>query len=294
MIKGRLGLHKAGIPHADRHGIIYISRSQIDVDGGCIAFSTRGFDGLSAGRYLVPFETISTIMMGPGCSVTHDVFRLAAHHGTQIMAIGDGGVRLYTAPPIGQDDSVIARRQTRLWADPETRKHISRRMYAWRFGEIFPDLSLDALRGMEGARSRRTYQLIAKRYDIEWNGRKYDRSNPGSSDPPNQSLNHVATAVYAAASVAVASVRAIPQLGFIHEDSGDAFVLDVADLYRDEVTVPVAFRSVKAYEKQHDMTLERICRRECSSEFKKTGFIAKMIDRIKEMFHIEDTSARDK
>ena len=89
---------------------------------------------------------------------------------------------------------------------------------------------------------RALYQTIAQQYGVEWKGRRYDRANPDAADLPNQAINHAATAVEAAASVAVTGVGALPQLGFIHEDSGVAFVLDIADLYRGEVTLPVAFR----------------------------------------------------
>ena len=162
-------------------------------------------------------------------------------------------------------------------------------MYAWRLGEVFPlknDIAI--LRGMEGARMKKTYQLLAQQYGVKWAGRRYDRQQPLSADEPNQAINHAATAVEAAATVAVAVTGAIPQLGFIHEDSSNAFCLDIADLYRDEVTLPVAFQAVRNSEKQPDITLDRHVRRLANEVFRKKRLIATMINRIKELFDAND------
>ena len=100
------------------------------------------------------------------------------------------------------------------------------------------------LRGIEGARVKAMYALTAQRYGIEWKGRHYDRADPNATDLPNQAINHAASAVEGAAAIAVAATATIPQLGFIHEDSGQSFVLDIADLFRDQVTIPCAFKAV--------------------------------------------------
>ena len=87
---------------------------------------------------------------------------------------------------------------------------------------------------------RRTYQNLAQRYGFIWRGRRYDRANPLAADLPNQAINHASVAVTSAAVIATTAVGAIPQLGFIHEHSGDAFPLDIADLFRDTVLLPAA------------------------------------------------------
>ena len=138
---------------------------------------------------------------------------------------------------------------------------------------------------------RALYRAVARQYGITWHGRRYDRANPEATDLPNQAINHAATAVEAAASVAVTSVGALPQLGFIHEDSGIAFVLDIADLYRGEVTLPVAFGAVQAHKRNPSIPLERRVRRLAGKEFRRRKLISVMIGRIKEMF---DADVRDR
>ena len=260
-VAGRLGIDTARIPHADRHGLIWLSRGHLLVEDGTLHFQTAGSGDLEPGDYAVPFQMVSILLLGPGSTVSHDALRLCARHGTCLIAIGEDGVRAYTAPPLGPDRSALARRQATLWADPDDRLALARLLYAWRMGEVLPHRELEALRGVEGARMRTLYQTIAQQYGVTWKGRRYDRANPNVADLPNQAINHAATAVEAAATVAVTGVGALPQLGFIHEDSGIAFVLDVADLYRSEVTLPVAFGAVRDHERNPSLSLERCVRR---------------------------------
>ena len=225
------------------------------------------------------------ILLGPGSTVSHDALRLMARHGTALVAVGEDGVRCYTAPPLMPDTSDVARRQMRAWGDPNgSRITIARKMYALRLGEVLPHQSLDALRGIEGARMKRTYQIVSQRYGVRWQRRRYDRTNPLASDIPNQAINHASVAVTSAAVIAVTAVGAIPQLGFIHEHSGDAFALDVADLFRDTVLLPAAFKSAKAVTDDPTLNIERYTRRTVGEMLRTERVIPKMIDRIKALF----------
>lgn len=287
VLEGRLGLNTARIPHADRHGLIWLSRGRLSVEDGTLKFRTAGSSAMDSGEYGIPFQTISNILLGPGSTVSHDALRLCARHGTCIVAVGEDGVRVYTAPPLGPHDSAIARHHAVVWSDLDHRLALAREMYYWRFGEAIPGRGLNELRGMEGARMRGLYKTLALQFGITWRGRRYDRANPQAADLPNQAINHAATAVEAAATVAVTSVGALPQLGFIHEDSHNAFILDIADLYRGEVTLPVAFGSVREYERNPSVALERYVRRNSGKEFRKRKLIARMIDQVKELLYAD-------
>ena len=290
MLLGRLGLDKARVPHADRHGLIWLDRGRLEVEDGCLRFITAG-GALQAGDYQVPHQTISIILLGPGSSVTHDALRLLAAHGCALAAVGLGGVRFYTAPPLLPDTSTLARRQVELWADPSSRVAVARKMYALRFGEVVRARTLDMLRGMEGARMKRVYELVAQRFDVPWHGRRYDRSNPNATDIPNQAINHAASTVEAAAAIAVASTATIPQLGFIHEDSGQSFVLDIADLVRHDVTLSIAFGAARSAIKNPGENLERLVRTRAAEIFATKDVIPHFIDRIKTL--LEKTTRDD-
>ena len=286
MLKGRLGLETARIPHADRHGLLWLDRGELCVVDGCVHFSS-GADSPTPRLDQIPHQAVSMILLGPGSSVTHDALRLLARHGTLLAAVGMDGVRCYTAPPLMPDRSDIARRQAELWGNPKRRISVARHMYALRLGEILPHRDLDTLRGIEGSRVKTMYRLMAQKYGINWEGRHFDRANPEADDLPNQAINHAATAVQAAAAIAVQAVAAIPQLGFIHEDSGQAFVLDIADLFRDQITLAIAFAAVKQYEKT-DETIERLVRREAAKVFRIQSVIPSMIDRIKQILRMDE------
>ena len=288
MLKGRLGLETARIPHADRAGLLWLSRGALTARDGTLAFergenATRD-DPLEPGNYSIPFQSVSMILLGPGSTVSHDALRLLARHGTALAAVGQDGVRCYTAPPLIARRSDLARRQAGAWADPDARLGIARRMYAWRLGRVLPHRDITVLRGIEGARMKESYRLIATKVGIPWQGRRYDRSRPSAGDLPNQALNHASSAVEAAAAIAVSATATIPQLGFIHEDPGQSFVLDISDLFRDSVTIPAAFRAAKMAQAAPLESVERIARREIGRTLSHERTIPKMIDRIKDLF----------
>jgi CRISP-associated protein Cas1 len=288
ILPGRLGLETARVPHADRHGLLWLARGRLYVEDGTLRFATAGDGDLPSGDYALPFQLMSCLLLGPGTTVSHDALRLLARHGTGLVCTGDDGVRFYASMPLGPDHSALARRQVAIWIDPDARIHVARRMYAFRLGEIVPHSDISVLRGIEGARMKETYRRLAEQHQIEWKGRLYDRANPEAADLANQAINHAATGVEAAALVAVAASGAIPQLGFIHEDSGQSFALDIADLFRDSVTLPVAFTAVSQVIHDPRLSLERTVRRLAGKSFREKKLIPSMIDRIKELLDADD------
>ena len=292
MFKGRLGLDSAKVPHRDRAGLLYLARGALTARDGTLSFQQRQkseTDALPPGEYGIPLQGVSMVLLGPGSTVSHDALRLLAHARTALAAVGEDGVRFYTAPPLIPDRSGLARQQAEHWADKKQRIAIARRMYAWRLGEILPHRSLDVMRGIEGARMKETYRLLARQIGVEWHGRRYDRANPNAADLPNQALNHASSAVEGAAAIAVAATATIPQLGFVHEDPGQSFVLDIADLYRDTVTIPCAFRAAKRTAERPADNIERVTRRLTGRELASSQTIPAMIGRIKSLFEESDT-----
>ena len=287
MLKGRLGLDSARVPHKDRAGLLYLARGALTSRDGTLAFVQKEkteADTLHPGDYAIPLQGVSMVLLGPGSTVSHDALRLLAHARTALAAVGEDGVRCYTAPPLFPDRSGLARAQAELWADANQRLTVARRMYAWRLGKVLPHRSLDVLRGIEGARIKESYRLRARQIGVNWSGRRYDRSHPEGADLPNQALNHASSAMEAAAAIAVSATGTIPQLGFIHEDPGQSFVLDIADLFRDSVTIPCAFRSAKRVEERPRENIERVTRRMTGQALAQEQVIPLMIERIKSLF----------
>lgn len=284
MLKGRLGLETARVPQSDRQGLLWLSRGNLVVQDGTLYFQAAGDGEIERGAYAIPFQTVNCIVLQPGTTVSHDALRLLHRHGTGFVAVGERGVRFYASMPGGPDHSALARRQALAWADAAQRSHVARRLYAWRLGEVMPDCAIEVLRGIEGARMKETYRRLSAEYGIRWSGRRYDRHEPEANDVVNNAINHASAAVRALAEVAVAITGAIPQLGFIHEDSGHAFALDIADVFRDEVLLPLAFASAKEHQAGAEDEIERIVRRRARVLFQRSQVAERMIDRIKELF----------
>ncbi|MGI8498962.1 MAG: type I-E CRISPR-associated endonuclease Cas1e [Gemmatimonadaceae bacterium] len=285
MLKGRLGLETARIPHGDRHGCMWLERGTLYVEDGTLRFRTSGGGDLEPGDYALPFQTISNIILGPGSTVSHDSLRLLARHGTGLIAAGESGVRFYAAMPFGTDNSALARHQVAAWADEKgARISVARHMYAWRLGELLPTADIAVLRGIEGARVKSLYRNLAQQHGIHWAGRRYDRDDPEAADLVNPALNHTSTALKAAAMIAVAVTATVPQLGFVHEDSSASFCLDIADLYREQIALPAAFRAVKEKQQRPHEILERLARRQAGRALRQGEVIPSMIDRIKVLF----------
>jgi CRISPR-associated protein Cas1 len=293
MLKGRLGLETAKIPQADRHGLLWLSRGNLMVEDGTLHFISAGDGELPSGDFCIPFQMLNCILLGPGGTVSHDALRLMARHGTGLVAIGEGGVRYYASMPFGPNDSALARQQVKKWADPEERIEVARKMYDLRMGGAHPSRDINVLRGIEGAHMKESYKRVAQQFGVAWSGRVYDRKNPDSADEANAAINHVVTAVEASAQVAVAVVGALPQLGFIHEDAAISFCLDVTDLYRDTVTLPIAFAAVQASIKQPQVPLERIARKLAGRHLREKKIIPDMIDKIKLLLAPELTTKKE-
>lgn len=288
-LKGRLGLETARVPQADRHGLMWLDRGRLTVEEGTLEFATAGAPRLKKGAYDIPFQQVSCLLLGPGTVVSHDALRILARHGTGLLAVGSGGVRFYAeSMPSGPDRSDLARKQARMWSDEASRIHVAREMYAIRLGKRPRQRDLDVLRGVEGSRVKEVYRQLADQYGVEWNGRRYDRSDPESSDTINKAINHASTAAYAAAGIAVAVLGAIPQLGFIHESSGRGFSLDIADLVRSSVTLPIAFQATRRCEKGEAMNIEPETRRLAGKTFREDAVIPDMIDKIKKVLDVDD------
>src|SRR5690606_20532663 len=121
LMPGRLGLAASRIPHVDRHGLLWLEYGRLSVVDGTLRFVAAWSETLVAGVYALPYQSVSMILLGPGTSITQDVLRLCARHGTLVAAVGEGGVKSYTAPPMGQGRSDVARAHAERWADPVRR-----------------------------------------------------------------------------------------------------------------------------------------------------------------------------
>ena len=263
------------IPIKDRLSILFVEKGHLDVlDGAFVVVDKTGV------RTLVPIGGIACLMLEPGTRVSHAAVSLAARVGTLLVWIGEAGVRLYSSGQPGGARSDRLLYQAKLALDENLRLKVVRKMYAIRFGEEPPARrSVEQLRGIEGARVREMYKVIARKYGIEWKARNYDTSDWDKGDLPNRCLSAATSCLYGVTEAAVLAAGYAPAVGFIHTGKPLSFVYDVADVYKFETVVPVAFRI--AARKSH--TPEKEVRLGCRDIFRSTNLLERIIPGIEDM-----------
>ena len=219
-------------------------------------------------------------MLEPGTRISHAAAALAARVGCLLVWVGEAGVRLYTA---GQPGGARADRllyQARLALDDEARLKVVRKMYLMRFKEEAPARrSVEQLRGIEGARVRKMYELIAQRHRVPWVKRNYDYTDWDSGDLANRCLSAATACLYGITEAAILAAGYAPALGFIHTGKPLSFVYDIADLFKFDTVVPVAFRIAA----QESLKPEMAVRHACRDAFRQTKLLARIIPTIEEI-----------
>ena len=264
------------IPIKDRLSVVFIEHGEIDVlDGAFVVVDKSGI------RTHIPVGGVACVMLEPGTRVSHRAAALAARVGTLLVWVGEAGVRLYSAGQPGGARSDRLLYQAKLALDEVLRLKVVRKMYALRFGEEPPARrSVDQLRGIEGARVRRTYQLLAQRFGVNWKGRDYDTQEWDASDVANRCLSAATACLYGVTEAAVLAAGYAPAVGFIHTGKPLSFVYDIADVYKFETVVPVAFKVAAA---QPHGNVERAVRLGCRDVFRETRLLDRIIPDIEEI-----------
>jgi CRISPR-associated protein Cas1 len=114
------------------------------------------------------------------------------------------------------------------------------------FARRFPtaDLSgksLKEMMGMEGYRVRELYEQKAKEYGAGWKGRSYVPGKFEMGDLTNKILTSTNAALYGLLTSAIYGMGYSPHIGFIHSGSPLPFVYDMADIYKEQLCIDLAF-----------------------------------------------------
>jgi CRISPR-associated protein Cas1 len=156
--------------------------------------------------------------------------------------VGENGIKYYAAGQPLTHSCHLLMEQARLSSNIHLRLRVARKMYEMRFpGEDFSHMTMQQLRGREGTRVKHAYREASKRTGVEWNGRVYDVDNFDSSDDVNKALSVANACLYGLIHSVIHAIGCSPGLGFIHVGHDRSFVYDIADLYKVEMTIPLAF-----------------------------------------------------
>lgn len=267
-----------GLPKLrDSLSYLYVEHAVIEQAGHAIELWQK------EGRTLVPAASLCVLMMGPGTKITHAAVKVLADNGCSMLWTGEEMTKFY-AQGLGETRKAYhLLKQAEIACNPVKHTRVCIRMYQKRFEETLdPSLTLPQIRGFEGVRVRRAYKVASEKYGVSWHGRLYDRSNWGGSDPINRALSAANATLNSVCHAAIVSGGYSPAIGFVHTGKQLSFVYDVADLYKADLTIPLAFEIV-AESKEN---IERRARRACREKFREVKLLERILPDIDNILEV--------
>jgi len=264
------------IPIKDRVSMVFVYYGRIDVKDGAFVV----VDEVNGERKHIPVGSVASIMLEPGTRISHAAVKLASITGTLLIWVGEAGVRLYSSGQPGGARSDKLLYQAKLALDENLRLKVVRKMFEMRFGEKPPERrSVDQLRGIEGIRVKKIYELMAKQYHVKWRGRRYDPRDWSAGDLANKCVSAATSCLYGVTEAAILAAGYAPAVGFLHSGKPLSFVYDMADIFKFETVVPVAFKIAAKNPAQPDREVRIACR----DVFRETRLLKRIIPSIEEV-----------
>ncbi len=263
------------IPIKERTSVVWLQYGNLDVQDGAMVLIDK--DGV---RTHIPVGGLVCLMLEPGTRITHAAIALAAEVGCLVLWVGEGGVRLYSAGQPGGARSDRLLYQAKLALDTDLRLKVIRAMYRLRFQEEPPARrSIEQLRGIEGVRVRTMYKLHAQQHGVPWKRRDYDPDHFDDGDVVNRCLSTATHCLYGLCEAAILAAGYAPAIGFLHTGKPLSFVYDIADLFKFETVVPIAFQV--AASSRPDPVSET--RHYCRNSFRKHNLLERIIPTIEDV-----------
>ena len=265
---------------SDRITFLYLEHAKLNRIDSAISVAD------STGTVYIPAAIISVLLLGPGIDVTHRATELMGDAGMAVVWVGEDGVRQYAHGRSLNHSSILLQAQAKLVSNTRTRLAVARKMYQMRFpGMDVSGLTMQQLRGKEGARIRRVYQDQSQKTGVAWSRREYKVDDFESSTPINQALTAAHQALYGLSYSVIVALGASAGLGFIHTGHDLSFVYDFSDLYKADYSIPIAFEMVKEYGKDDIAVHTRHAMRDA---FKDGKLIEKMVKDLKYLLDIKN------
>lgn len=253
---------------------IYLERCNIHREANAITATDE------RGVVHIPAAALGALLLGPGTTVTQQAMVLMAESGSTVVWVGEEGVRYYAHGRSLAHSSRLLEAQAQLMTNQSSRLRVAREMYAMRFpGEDTSGLTMQQLRGREGARVRRAYREHASRTGVPWARRDYDVEDFESSDPVNQALSAANTTLYGVVHSVIVALGCSPGLGFVHTGHVRSFVYDIADLYKADLAIPLAFDLAK----EGPLDIGSAARRALRDQFRGGGFLERCVRDIRHL-----------
>ena len=265
----------------DRMTFLYLERCKLNRENSAITVTDEN------GVVHIPAAAISVLLLGPGTDITHRAMELIGDAGVSIVWVGEHGVRYYAGGSVLTHSSRLLIKQAQLVSNQRKHLDVVKKMYMLRFaGEDVSNLTLQQLRGREGTRMRSIYKKYSAETGVPWHGRSYDPEDFSSGDPVNQALSAGNVCLYGLAHAVICALGCSPGLGFVHIGHELSFAYDIADLYKAEITIPIAFRI--AAENPENLPSET--RRRVRDAISEAHLLERMVKDIKYLLSDEDNN----
>jgi len=287
-MESKAGIEKPGIRSLpriqDRMTFIYLERCRISRDNGSI--TVKDNNGITE----IPAAAISVLLLGPGTDVTHRAMELIGDAGVTVIWVGEHGVRYYAYGRALTNHATLLLRQAQLVSNEKKHIQVARMMYQLRFPkEDVSKLTMQQLRGREGSRIRTLYREQSRKWNIPWDKRKYQPEDYESGDPVNQALSAGNACLYGLAHAVICALGCSPGLGFVHVGHELSFAYDIADLYKAEITIPIAFEMAA----QNVDDIGSVTRRRVRDELRTGHILDRMVHDIKYLLSDDDWNEED-
>lgn len=276
----------------DRMSFIYLEHCVINREDSAIKVTDLN------GDVLIPAATITVLLLGPGCKITHRAMELIGDSGIGTVWVGEHGVRYYAHGRALNSHTGLLVKQAELVSN--TRKHLDvvRKMYQMRFpDEEVRGLTLQQLRGREGSRVRTAYREQSKKWNIAWKGREYDIEDFSSGTPVNQALSAGNVCLYGLAHSVICALGCSAGLGFVHVGHECSFAYDIADLYKAQTTIPIAFEMAAMvrdnFNDKIPTDFSGMVRRRLRDEIVKLHLLEKMVHDIKYLLSDQEEESEE-
>jgi len=271
----------------DSLSYLYVEHAIIDRKQNAIEYIQQD------GRVMVPVATLCLLMLGPGTSISHAAVRILADNGCTILWTGEDVASCYAFGMGETHKAWHVLRQAELFCDPARHEKVVKNMYRYRFDEIKEDITLQQMRGMEGARVKQMYAQASSQYGVRWIGRNYNRGDWKDADPINRALSAANAVMNGICHAAITSGGYSAALGFIHTGRQLSFVYDIADLYKVEISIPAAFQVAA----ESPVNVEQRARATCRERIRETHLLQRILPDIDSLLEIdapsEDTLGED-
>lgn len=280
------GAKKTDLPElpriGDRVSFVYIEHAKISrKDSAITVLEKRGI-------VRIPVAMIGILLLGPGTDISHRAVEILGDSGTGIVWVGEQGVRYYAHGRALNHSSRFLEMQAKLVSNTRTRLDIARKMYQMRFpGEDVSKLTMQQLRGREGARVRKSYREQSQKYGVPWDGREYNPTDFSAGTVVNQALSAANVALYGLVQSVIVALGMSPGLGVVHTGHELSFVYDIADLYKSALTVPIAFEIAAQYTREDD--IGAVTRRRVRDEFARTKILKQIARDLQHLMQIPST-----